>query len=51
MQGRSNRAKKGYQMNGEKLLQEGIKLAALLVLIALIIWTMPEQSTAVTHAP
>lgn len=34
-------------MNWVKGMQEGLKLAALLGVIAVIIWTMPDQAVAV----
>jgi len=38
-------------MNWAKSLQEGLKLVALLGVIALIIWTMPEQSITLPPSP
>lgn len=35
-------------MNWVKRFQDGLKLVALLGLIAVIIWTMPEQSVYIT---
>jgi len=38
-------------MNWARVLQEGVKLLLLVLLIGAIIWTIPEQSSLVTHKP
>lgn len=38
-------------MNWEKVFVEGIKLVALFGVVALIIWSMPEQRTAPVDEP
>jgi len=38
-------------MNWERRFQEGLKLVALLGVVALIIWTMPEQSITLPPSP
>ena len=38
-------------MNWARVLQEGVKLLLLVLLIGVIIWTIPEQSSLVANKP
>ena len=38
-------------MNWARFLQEGAKVLLLLLLIAMIIWTIPEQSSLAVNKP